>query len=193
MRCDSQKLLHELKAILIKILTEAKAMQDEPLALLKQKPAINAWNALECIEHLNRYAAFYLPAIKNALTNGKNATPSSEFKSGWLGNWFANMMKVGGKGYKRMKSPADKNPMDTKLTKDVLQTFLVQTEELTSLLDDASGINLTTVKTPVSISSFIKLRLGDTLRFVIYHMERHMIQAQQALNAAAEKSVKKMD
>jgi hypothetical protein len=42
----------------------------------------------------------------------------------------------------------------------------------------AQKVDLTKVKTAISLSKFIKLRLGDTLRFLVYHNERHILQAQ---------------
>ena len=41
--------------------------------------------------------------------------------------------------------------------------------------------NLTKVKTSITISNWIKLRLGDTFRFVIHHNLRHVVQAKNLL------------
>jgi hypothetical protein len=45
-----------------------------------------------------------------------------------------------------------------------------------------AGRHQVQIKTSISISSFIKLRLGDTLRLVVYHNWRHLIQAKNACN-----------
>src|SRR5690606_41809639 len=45
------------------------------------------------------------------------------------------------------------------------------------LLEASKRVDLTQVKTSISISKWIKLRLGDTLRVVIYHNRRHIVQA----------------
>ncbi|MEY4902729.1 MAG: hypothetical protein RLZZ292_544, partial [Bacteroidota bacterium] len=42
---------------------------------------------------------------------------------------------------------------------------------------NAQHASLGKVRVPVSITRFLKLKLGDTLRFVIYHNERHVQQA----------------
>ena len=76
-----------------------------------------------------------------------------------------------------MKSPKDKVPDLSKLYKKTVQRFIQQQDRMLSLLDQAKKVNLMKIKTNLSISPLIKTRLGDTFRFVIYHIERHMIQA----------------
>jgi len=50
------------------------------------------------------------------------------------------------------------------------------------LLIQAKAINLVKAKTPVSLTRLLKLRLGDTLRFLVYHIERHVLQAERISN-----------
>lgn len=47
----------------------------------------------------------------------------------------------------------------------------------------ARNKDLGKIKTSISISKWIKLKLGDTFRVIIYHNERHIVQA----NKIAEK------
>ena len=42
-------------------------------------------------------------------------------------------------------------------------------------------IDLGKIKIPISIAPFVKIKLGDTLRFIVYHNERHIVQAQNIL------------
>ena len=46
-------------------------------------------------------------------------------------------------------------------------------------------IDLNKTKTAISISKLIKLKIGDTFRVVVYHNERHLIQAEKILNRKA--------
>jgi hypothetical protein len=50
------------------------------------------------------------------------------------------------------------------------------------LLETASTKNLTKIKTAITLP-LLKFRLGDTFRFVIYHNERHIVQAQKVLKS----------
>jgi hypothetical protein len=80
-----------------------------------------------------------------------------------------------------MKTFKDKNPIHSSLTTTTLDRFLKQNEKLQALLKQAEGIDITATKTAISISTLVKLRLGDTFRFVIYHIERHIAQAERCL------------
>lgn len=150
---------------------------------LNFKKSANSWSILECIEHLNLYGDFYLSEIEKQILAGKSKRSSGIFKSGLIGNYFANAMLVKPNGkIKKMKSPKDKNPCNSKLTIITVDRFLKQQDYLERLLKEARDIDLTKVKTSISLTKFIKLRLGDTFRFLVYHIERHVLQAERVLS-----------
>jgi hypothetical protein len=82
-----------------------------------------------------------------------------------------------------MKTFKDKDPYGSDLDKATIEKFNKQQEQLLDLLSKAAGVSLTRTKTAISISKLIKLKLGDTFRVVIYHNQRHLVQAQKALAA----------
>ena len=137
------------------------------------------WNVLECIEHLNRYGDFYLPAIEKAMLTGKSRAGVSTYKSGLIGNYFANLMKVKNGKVTRMKTPSDKNPLGSELSITTIDRFLKQQDLLVSLLNQGRHCDLTRTRVPISLTRFIRLGLGDTFRFFVYHIERHIRQAQR--------------
>ncbi|MNV06997.1 DinB superfamily protein [compost metagenome] len=139
-----------------------------------------SWSVLECLEHLNLYGRFYLPEIAKSI---KSADSKREelFKSGWLGNYFANSMLPKEK-LNKMKTFKNMNPLNSRLNKEqVIQEFIQQQEEMLRLLNEARRIDLNKAKTNISISKWIKLKLGDTFRFVIFHIQRHLVQAEKVL------------
>jgi hypothetical protein len=148
---------------------------------LNFKPDPTRWSILECIEHLNLYGEFYLPEIERRILAAKPASAATTFSSGLLGNYFANLMKVTNGKIKKMQSPKDKNPAGSSLTSTTIERFLKQQEWLRSLLTQAQHVDLTNTKASISLTSFVKLRLGDTFRFFIYHIDRHVTQAQRVL------------
>jgi hypothetical protein len=129
---------------------------------------------LECLQHLNLYGDFYLPQIKNKIKSSR-FKPTSEFKSGYLGNYFAKSMLPKAK-LNKMKTFKDKNPLNETLDKTVIDTFINQQMQLLELLNQSRNVNLSKVKIPTSISNLIKLKLGDTFQFFINHMIRHLHQ-----------------
>ena len=149
-------------------------------AILNTKPSADSWSALECIEHLNRYGDFYLPEIQQRMDKAPENT-TGRFKTGWLGNYFAKSLLPKPK-LNRMKTFTSMDPAGSQLDKSVLTTFLKQQQEMLRLLEQAETVDLTRTKTSISISSWIRLRLGDTFRVVIYHNQRHMEQAERAVD-----------
>lgn len=158
-----------------------KKFKELPMDQLQFKHNAETWSILECIEHLNLYGDYYLVEIEKQILaqNGKSA--STIFKSGLIGNYFANLMQVKNGKITKMKSPKDKNPIHSTLTATTIDRFLKQQERLKSLLVQAKNVDLTKTKTAISLTRYIKLRLGDTFRFFIYHIERHILQAERIL------------
>ncbi len=176
----SHDLIDQLVEITRQNLNAAQALKELPTENLTQKRDAKSWSALECIEHLNRYGDFYLPEIDQKMRNstfGYNPT----FKTGWLGNYFAKSMLPKEK-LNKMNTFASMNPINSSVSKSVLDTFIVQQEQILQLLSGAREADLTRLKTSISISKWIRLRLGDTFRVVIYHNLRHIQQAERAVS-----------
>lgn len=140
------------------------------------------WSVVQVLEHLNAYNRYYLPAIEkelSVLTGDTNAW----FTAGYWGEKFTKMMRPSNvfevknkmKTQKKMSFPNSLN------VETVLKEFQAGQEKLLQLLQLAKGRDLEKIKIPISISKLIKLRLGDTFRFLIAHEQRHMIQARNVL------------
>ncbi|MEX2230859.1 MAG: DinB family protein [Cyclobacteriaceae bacterium] len=182
MQTDNNTLIEDLLATTENATRSARKFKELSEAQLNFKKRPNQWSILECIEHLNRYGDFYLPAIESSILAHKTNSGTYVYKSGLFGNYFANLMKVKQGKIFKMKTPADKNPIGTELTITTIDRFLKQQEMLKSLLNQARHADLTNTKVPISLTKLISLRLGDTFRFFVNHIERHVIQAERVLN-----------
>lgn len=182
MQATAQSLLQELLKLTDTSTSLVKQFKSMTPSQLNYKNTEREWSILECIEHLNLYGEFYLPEIEKQISARHSTNASAIFRSGFLGNYFANLMNVNHGKLKKMKSPKDKNPRGSKLSVLVLERFLKQQELLKSLLVNASDVDLTKTKTAISLTPLIRLRLGDTFRFFIYHIERHVLQANRVKN-----------
>lgn len=179
MKIITTKLIGELIEKTITNIRKAeqfKALSDEDL---NYRESIDTWSILECIEHLNIYGDFYNPEIKACIQKAKSA-PAEYFKSGFIGNYFVNLIKPKDK-LNKMKTLKVNNPIGSCLDKSVINRFINQQNECLELIEHSKHINLTKTKTAISISKLIKLRLGDTLRFITAHNERHVMQAENIL------------
>ncbi len=171
---QTEKLVRSLIEQTKQIITQVEALKNCDLDTLTWKANPTSWSVLECIEHLNLYSDFYLPEIKSKIQQSTTQS-ENEFRSGFLGNYFAKSMLPKDK-LNKMKTFKDKNPLNAKLDKTVIDKFLTQQNSLLDLLDKSKNVSLNKVKINTSISSLIKLKLGDTFQFFINHMIRHMKQ-----------------
>jgi uncharacterized damage-inducible protein DinB len=160
--------------------------QQLPAEFLTAQPGLDKWSAAQCLEHLNSYGRYYLPAMAKAIATSANTQMTPQFKSGWLGHYFYNLMLTNGNGKvkKKMASPKAHRPPVQLNVAQVLSEFISQQEMLMQLITQSHTIDLNKAMVPVSIAPFIKLKLGDTLLFYIAHIDRHIAQAERALRVA---------
>ncbi|MRH99655.1 DinB family protein [Kriegella sp. EG-1] len=177
----AKTLIQDLKERTRIHITEAKKFKSLPTETLNWRVANDRWSILECFEHLNLYGDFYIPELKKRIESSKTQ-PKENFKSGILGNYFAKSMLPKEK-LNKMKTFKDKNPIGSTLDKTTIDRFIAQQEKILNLLNQSSEIDLNKIKTAISISKFIKLKIGDTFRVVVYHNERHIAQANNLLNS----------
>jgi len=179
MKFSTSELLDELKNRTKQHLHFAETLSLKSDNDLNFRTLAGSWSTLECLEHLNRYGDFYIPEISRSISSA-NKSPQSYFKPGILGNYFAKSMLPKEK-LNTMKTPKTMNPIHSQLNKGVIDIFMKQQENLLELLEEAQYVDLGKVKTSISISKMIKLKLGDTFRFVIYHNARHIEQVKRIL------------
>lgn len=159
------------------IIYQAERLKTNEIALLTWRENGDSWSILACLEHLNLYGDFYLPQIESAIKNAK-AKNETEFSSGFLGNYFAQSMLPKEK-LNKMKTFKDKNPLNSNLDKTVIDTFIAQQIKLVELLNQSQKVSLNQTKIKTSLSSLIKLKLGDTFQFIINHNIRHLKQIER--------------
>jgi len=167
----------------MKLAHEFRRLSSEQLNF-KNNPT--EWSILQCMEHLNLYGAFYLPEMEKQILASKNRQEEMVFKSGIIGNYFAGLMLVKNGKMTKMKTPKDKIPSNSGLSITTLDKFLKQQELLKSLLNQARTIDLTRAKSAISLTKYITLRLGDTFRFYVYHVDRHILQAKRVENESLQ-------
>lgn len=181
MKIKSEKLIQQLLEITRKNINFAETLKDKSAKELNFRESEGSWSVLECLEHLNLYGDFYIPEIRRVIQKTKTRSVPY-FKSGLIGNYFAESM-LPKEGFKKIKTFKDKNPLGSNLNRKVIQRFIEQQLEIIELLNRASHCNLNKVKTAISITKLLKLKLGDTFRFVINHNIRHVEQVKDVLIA----------
>jgi len=177
MKVKSDTLISELIDSTHQNLNFLKTLNSKSDSELNWREDEKSWSILECIEHLNLYGDFYLPEIERVIRNSRSKTEEL-FKSGVLGNYFAKAMLPKAK-LNKMKTFKDKNPSKSNLNRNTFDRFERQQIQLIDLLNKARNINLNKEKTNITITKLIKLKIGDTFRFVINHNTRHINQIER--------------
>ena len=134
------------------------------------------WSIAQCLDHLNGYGHFYYPLIEKGLASRQDK--SDEYHPTWLGNYFTKMLDPD-TGKKKMKAFKKHVPSRDLNAHQVVAEFIRQEEHFLQLLRSARGRNLNKISIPTSLISFIRMNLGDTLRFLVAHNERHIRQARR--------------
>lgn len=180
----AEDLINSLQQDIRQLLQAAEFFRDIDRTKLNYPPAEGAWTVLQALEHLNMYNRYYLPEIEKKVAIVPKEW-NAWFVPGMLGDYFTRIMLPGDvQGAKnKMKTPKGYRP-DLVLDVDkVLPEFIAQQHRLIRLLEIARKRNLNEIRIPISISRLVKLKLGDTFRFLIAHEQRHMVQARNALKA----------
>lgn len=174
---QSENLIQTLVEQTRQLINQAEKFKSQDLDYLSWRAEANSWNILECLEHLNLYGDYYLPAMENAIRQSKSK-PEPVFKSGVLGNYFAQSMLPKEK-LNKMNTFKDKNPLCQELDKTAIDRFIRQQLKFIELLNQSRKVSLNKVKINTSISTLIKLKLGDTFQFIMNHNLRHFVQMER--------------
>ncbi|WP_315818042.1 hypothetical protein [Paraflavitalea speifideaquila] len=83
----------------------------------------------------------------------------------------------------KMKAPKDHRPSPDVDSLKVLNEFMAQEKLMLELINQARHTDLNKIRIPISIAKFIKLKLGDTFRFLVAHHQRHFVQVANTLEA----------
>lgn len=180
----SEDLINQLESDVRQLIAAAEHLRQADSIKLAYPPEEGKWSAAQAIEHLNMYSRYYLPAIEKAMVHIPKEV-NAWFVPGFFGNYFTKMMMPRNvyEIKNKMKTPKAYRPGRGVNVEGVFKEFFDHQNKLLQLLETARKRNLEQVRVPISISKLIRLKLGDTFRFLIAHEQRHMIQARNAIKA----------
>jgi uncharacterized damage-inducible protein DinB len=180
----SEELIDQLEADVRQIISAAEHLETADPVKLSYCPAEGKWSVAQVLEHLNSYNRYYLPAIERSVVHITRDT-NAWFVPGFWGNYFTKSMmpKNVYEVKNKMKAMKNHSPSKSVNVEAVFKEFLQHQKKLLQLLEVSRRRNLDSIRIPITISKLIRLKLGDTFRFLIAHEQRHMIQARNAIKA----------
>ncbi len=173
----AQALKARLQSILNTVETEFIPL---PIEQLRQKPANSGWSIVECLQHLNLAERFYIRSLQHKADGLKisQISPTDQpLKSDWVGQLLIQIVdpksktKFPAPGLVRPRPATDLDPAD------VMNQFVTLQTTLLGLLDKAVYADWNRDKIPTLFGNWLKIRLGDALRMLVAHSERHINQA----------------
>ncbi|GAB2540778.1 DinB family protein [Spirosoma aerophilum] len=166
----------------IRVILDTVQKEFSPLTeeQLRWKPAPDKWSIVECLQHLNLAERFYIRNLQHKVeklglvqTNPTNQVLESD----WVGKAFLfavdpqTKLKLPAPGTIRPRRAADLMPVD------VMNQFIELQTLLHSLLDKAVYLDWNQDKLMSLFGNWLKIRLGDAVRMLVAHSERHLGQA----------------
>ena len=146
------------------------------------RPAPGKWSIAEIYTHLNLSMDRTVRDILSRITLAPDHR-GDEYRSGWLGDWLYGriMPRPDGTVFK-LKSIAANSPesKDIQDPRETLEAFQRHCDSLDDILRHVWTKDLRRIRIPFYLNGLISLRLGDMLRFLVAHGERHLLQAQRA-------------
>ena len=140
------------------------------------------WSIGACLAHLNASLSTYLPLLEALLAKPPKTASHKGFQPGWFGGFFVESVRLNEAGKPLRKLPAPKRfrPDSRKpFEPTVVQEFLSLQKRLIQLIEAFKPYCLETNRIPLPLFPLISLRLGDALALLVYHNERHVVQAQR--------------
>ncbi len=175
----ANELLDFVENALQQALTDVRThLNNKPLEALQQRPHPTAWNALECLAHLNAYAHDYLPPLHRAihLAKARQWAPTPEVRYTGAGKRLLRQVALD----RPFKSQKRYDTFALSLDRDTVKSFLIYHEQLLRVVREARSVNLNRCRVKKPRSWFARYTLGNTLEFLARHAARHVAQALRA-------------
>jgi hypothetical protein len=156
---------------------------------LHWRESTHKWSIIECIAHLNYVADFYLPPTLKSVTysQGKAWPPQETFTRGYWGHRLVSKVRLRPDNWPKKKIESSKKYTPTVTINEqlnaqkVFKDFAAHQQTKAQILDIATQINLEKTRIYVLFFNLVSINLGDMLKMLIYHDERHVVQAQRIL------------
>tara|TARA_R100000005_G_C5004045_1_gene213034 strand:- start:17831 stop:18430 length:600 start_codon:yes stop_codon:yes gene_type:complete len=152
---------------------------------LNQPEAEGKWSMLQCVEHITLATAVYVQNFREKLESQYLPVAETTYQGHWKGRMFAKMNAPKPEGEIPMKMKTFKflEPNSQLNSNTVMAEFKQVHEQMIALVEKSRAVNIDRIKVPTALGSMVKLRLGEALRFIVAHTQRHLVQLERIKNA----------
>lgn len=154
-----------------------------------QRPSVESWSVVECLEHLTASLDSYLPLMERAVEKARTKNRTSENPSlggTMIGRMLINVLHPDSKP-RRVRAPSVFKPKRTNAElAESVQRFRDATEALIELANKADGLDLGRVRFGTPVSFLVRVSLAQAFQIHAIHNLRHLDQAMRAREAVQE-------
>ena len=182
MLLDSGTLCTELLSANTQAAAICDGLSDDQLAW---RPHPGKWSIAENFIHLRITAEIFLPAVDHALaeTSSRGLFCSGPFRLGWYGRllvWYVEPPPA-----IRLPAPKALRPALLGHPSQALGDFLSLQTVMLRRMESASGLNLTGLRFPSPLASYIRMNLLEFFSVFNGHSRRHLWQAANVRSLAS--------
>lgn len=153
-----------------------------PDEALLWKPAADRWSIAECLQHLNLTNRHYVEAAQRALAEAPPSGPAEAYTPTWAGRQLYTRMHPD-RIDNRVKTFGILTPASADLdAQAVLAEYLTRAGQTVVLIGESRAVDLGRIRVPSALVRMLRFKLGDVLQLVVYHDQRHLLQARRVLD-----------
>jgi|HubBroStandDraft_1064217.scaffolds.fasta_scaffold00010_25 hypothetical protein len=140
----------------------------------------DSWSTAECLDHLTRTTASFLPAISKAVATAPKLTTKRPLRTGTIASLLIRNLEP---PYRlRYKVIAQLVPQETDF-ETAWSAFEESQLRLSETVCSATGLAIDKVKVPCPVCAHVTYNAYGAFRMLAAHQRRHLWQVQQILRA----------
>lgn len=147
---------------------------DQPDEVLRHRPDPQAWNAYECLAHLNAFSDDYLAHIELAIHKAKARNWLTVETLRYTGRGRRAIRRADAANGKKYKTAKRYNFAHLPLGAEQIKVFSIHTERLLRLIQNAREVDLNRVTVRKAHSWVGEYTLGNLLEYLVAHTRRHV-------------------
>jgi len=150
---------------------------------LNWKPNAESWSIGQCFDHLTMATKSYFPILEQIIKRDKPRTfwerlPVLPTFFGWM------LIKyLSPESKRKLKAPDVFMPSSSDIDPNIINNFVKQQNQLTSLMKQTAGLDLRRTRITSPALRFVTYSLMDAYTIIVVHEKRHFEQAKRVLDA----------
>jgi hypothetical protein len=174
MLVDTTTLCNELSAVNAEAIALCEGLTADQLAW---RPHPARWSIAENLVHLCTTTEVFIPVVDHAIveSHSRGLHRAEPYRLGWYGRLLVRYVEP--PPLIRLPAPKIIRPQMSAPSERPLESFLVRQSEMLRRMQDADELDLTALRFPSPLASYIRMNLLEFFSVFNGHSRRHLWQA----------------